>query len=226
MLIFEITKTNTPLPQKGIAPYLEPPHSYVAYATQTSISSVKQSKTNVTSCLHWTQAAWQNTVEVIVISDAFYTGCSAWQIPDRKLLRHSIYDLLTQISKDFQWSIYCVGKLLCLRCSVSNVDTVLLTYREERKQPRCPIAGLPLLEFSPALESLSDIYTGPNSCLIVLQKFSSFVFYPQSLSFCRSAWLMSILSTERSLLHIMSRHAPYCCLATSLFWYSAPDSVF
>ncbi len=39
MLIFEITNTNTPLPQKGLAPILiDPPHIYVAYAT---ISSVK-----------------------------------------------------------------------------------------------------------------------------------------------------------------------------------------
>ncbi len=49
MLIFEITKTNTPLPQKGLAPILiAPPHTYVAYATQATISSVKQSKTNYT----------------------------------------------------------------------------------------------------------------------------------------------------------------------------------
>ncbi len=42
MLIFEITKTNTPLPQKGLAPILlDPPHIYVAYATQATISSVK-----------------------------------------------------------------------------------------------------------------------------------------------------------------------------------------
>ncbi len=48
-------------------------------------------------------------------------------------------------------------------------------------------------------------------------------FYPPSLSFCRrSARLMSVLCTVCSLLHIMSRHAPYCWLATSLFWYSAP----
>ncbi len=46
---------------------------------------------------------------------------------------------------------------------------------------------------------------------------STFVFYPPSLSFCHSAWLF----IERSLLHIMSRHAPYCWLAASLFWYSA-----
>ncbi len=43
MLIFEITKTNTPLPQKGLAPTLiDPPNKYVAYATQAMISSVKQ----------------------------------------------------------------------------------------------------------------------------------------------------------------------------------------
>ncbi len=42
MLIFEMTKTNTPLPQKGSAPILiDPPHIYIAYATQTMISSVK-----------------------------------------------------------------------------------------------------------------------------------------------------------------------------------------
>ncbi len=64
----------------------------------------------------------------------------------------------------------------------------------------------------------TDIYTGPTSFLIDPQTFPSFVIYPSSLSFCRSARLF----TERSLLHIMSRHAPYCWLATSLFWYSAP----
>ncbi len=42
MLIFEITKTNTPLPQKGLAPILiDPPHIYIAYTTQATISSVK-----------------------------------------------------------------------------------------------------------------------------------------------------------------------------------------
>ncbi len=43
---------------------------------------------------------------------------------------------------------------------------MLLTYREETKQPRRPQAFL-LLEFFPALECWSDIYTGPTSCLIV-----------------------------------------------------------
>ncbi len=78
MLTFEITKTNTPQPQKGLAPILiAPPYTYVAYATQAIISSLKQSKTNVTPCLHRTRAARQNTVEVIIISDAVYTGCCA-----------------------------------------------------------------------------------------------------------------------------------------------------
>ncbi len=104
MLIFEITKTNTPLPQKGPAPILiAPPHIYIAYATQQMISSVKH-----------------------------------------KPIFHRSY----------------------------------------------------LEEYVPGTKT-----------------FSSFVFYPPSLSFCRSARLF----TERSLLHIMSRHAPYCWLATSLF---------
>ncbi len=42
MLIFEIPTTNTPLPQKGLAPILiDPPHICVAYTTQATISSVK-----------------------------------------------------------------------------------------------------------------------------------------------------------------------------------------
>ncbi len=42
MFIFEMTKTNMPLPQKGLAPILiDPPHIYIANATQATISSVK-----------------------------------------------------------------------------------------------------------------------------------------------------------------------------------------
>ncbi len=56
-----------------------------------------------------TWAARQNNIEVIIISDAVYTGCcAAWQIPDRKLLPRSVYDVLTQISNDFQQSLYRV----------------------------------------------------------------------------------------------------------------------
>ncbi len=42
VLIFEITKTNTPLAQMGLSPILiDPPHIYVAYTTQKTISSGK-----------------------------------------------------------------------------------------------------------------------------------------------------------------------------------------
>ncbi len=53
--------------------------------------------------------AQQYTIEVLIISDAVYTGCYAvQQIPDRKLLQRSVYDVLTQISNDFQRSFYRV----------------------------------------------------------------------------------------------------------------------
>ncbi len=127
---------------------------------------------------------------------------------------------------------------------------MLLTYQEETKQPRRPIAGLlapwvlssagkliRYLQSSYFLPyhntvSTTDVSGATNSIELIIisdavnigtQTFSSFVFfYPPSLSFChRSAWLMSVMCTERSLLRIMSRHTPYCWLATSLFWYSA-----
>lgn len=154
-------------------------------------------------CLQQTRAAWQNTIELIIISDAVYRYIHIYglhwmrrgmtqQIPDRKLLPRSIHDVLTQISNDF-----CVDRLELLRHQyvsghVSGVDTaVLLAYQEETKQPLHPIAGLPLLEFSPVLSNV--IYTGPTSCLkpSFPHTFSSFVFFPPSLSFCCSARLMS-----------------------------------
>ncbi len=102
-------------------------------------------------------------------------------------------------------------------CCGTARPTVLLSYREETKQPRRPIAGLPLLEFSQALESWSDIY---GSYFLPYRSADVFLFcfFIRHLYICRSAPLF----TERSLLHIMSRHAPYCWLATSLFWYSPP----
>ncbi len=64
MLIFEITKRNTALPQKGLAPIL-----------------ISQRDFNVTPCLHRVHT---------------------------ELLPCSIYDVLTQISNDFQRSLYHV----------------------------------------------------------------------------------------------------------------------
>ncbi len=69
MLIFEITKTNTPLPQKGLAPIFDStaPHKR---SLRNPGNEVKQSKTNVTPCQHQMRAARQNTIEVIIISDS------------------------------------------------------------------------------------------------------------------------------------------------------------
>ncbi len=113
MLISEITKTNTPLLQKCLAPILiAQPHTYIAYETRATICSVKQSKTNVTSCLATPDASG---------APKYYRShynqwcCLHWmlrgstrQIPSRKLLPRSIYDVLTQISNDFQRSLYHV----------------------------------------------------------------------------------------------------------------------
>ncbi len=77
--------------------------------------------------VHQMRAARQNTIEVIIICDALYTGCcAARQIPDRKLLPYSIYDMLTQISNDFQWSLYRVQcRQMLLRHGASDGVTQL-----------------------------------------------------------------------------------------------------
>ncbi len=118
---------------------------------------------------------------------------------------------------DLFTNVTSLVRFYLLRRCTSGVYIVLLTYREETKQPRRPITGLPLLEFSPALESWSDIYMEPILALSFRRLFPLW-FFIRHLSLCHSARLF----TERSLLHIMSRHTPYCWLATSLFWYSAP----
>ncbi len=64
----------------------------------------------------------------------------------------------------------------------------------------------------------SDIYTGPTSCLIVPQTFSSLVFL-SAFSIFRS--LGSAVHWRLSLLHTTSRHAPYCWLAKSFFRHTA-----
>ncbi len=99
---------------------------------------------------------------------------------------------------------------------------MLLTYQEETKQPLCPIAGLPTpLVLSSAGKLILYLH---GSCFLpyrkpsfVPQMFLLFCFFIRHLylSVTYSARLMSVMCTERSLLPIMSRHAPYCWLATS-----------
>ncbi len=102
---------------------------------------------NQRRCLHRTRGVWRDTANPRQITAAaFYL----WHID--------------KILNDFQVSlcrVQCRQTLAVAARQRSRCNRVLLTYREETKQPRHPITGLPLLEFSPVLESWSDIYTGP-----------------------------------------------------------------
>ncbi len=135
---------------------------------------------NQRCCLHWMQRGatnpWQKTAAAFCL----------W----RADTHFKWFSTLYRVQADFS----------C--CGTSGVDTVLLTYREETKQTLCLIASLSLLEFSPALESWYDIYTGPTS---YLRRFPLLILIHHL--YLSVARLMSILCTERSLLHIMSRHA-------------------
>ncbi len=213
--LIEITKTNTPLPLQGLGPILiAPPHTYIAYTTHAAISFVNQCYTvstpdasgttkyyrspyNQWCCLHWMLRSATNPRQKTAA--AFCLWCA-----DTNFKWFST--IVLSRSGRHQW------------CGVSSVDTVLLTYREQTKQPQRPITDLPLLEFSPALESWSDIYTGPVSCLIVPQMFSALVFIRHLyLSVTRLGCSLNALSS------ISRVDTPLTCwLATSLFWYSAP----
>ncbi len=152
MLIFEITKTNTPLPQKRLTPILiAPPHTYAHF---------------------------------------------------QRLL----------------YRVQCKKTLAFAACRVRcNLDTVLLlTIKKNQSNLSVRSQAFHSLRFSPALESWSDIYMG--LALSFRRRFPLLFFICLLyLSVTRLG-----MCTERSLLHIMSRHAPYCWLAKSLFWYSAP----
>lgn len=61
------------------------------------------------------------TIEPIIFSDAFYTGCR--QIPNSKLLPRAIYDVLAQHSNDLQWSLCCNQCRQALSCLWHGVST-------------------------------------------------------------------------------------------------------
>ncbi len=63
------------------------------------------------------------------------------------------------------------------------------------------------------------------SLILFCRHFSLFFFYPPSLSFCPCSANVRHVHWWALSPRIMSRHAPYCWLATSLFLYW-PDSVF
>ncbi len=85
---------------------------------------------------------------------------------------------------------------------------------------------VPLLEFYPSLESCSDIYAGPTSCLIITLLFNvlflryfPFRYFQFSLSLIDL--LISVLYTQIELC-IITKHAPDCWLAASVFLGHGP----
>ncbi len=108
---------------KSVAPILKAPPTHT-YTTQATISSVKQSKTNVTHLSRFK------------VQGSFI----------RHILNYTEYIYIY---------IY--------------IYIYLYIFSIEKKQSNLCIQSqnLLFLEFSPALESWSDIYTGPTSCLIV-----------------------------------------------------------
>ncbi len=181
MLTFEIIKTNTTPPQKGLAPILKAsPNIYLwqqllwnkaksmllTYREESKAASVPDCRPScsLSSLQCWKAYPIFTQVLLLIVTLCLHRTWAA-TIPDSKLLPRSIYDILTKMSNDFQWSICRV------RCR-HGASLLLFCIR------------FPLV-------FLSAIYL--------------------------SVIGMSIICTERSLLQITSRCAPYCWLATSLF---------
>ncbi len=156
MLIFESTKTNTPIPQQDLAPILKsPPHTYVR---------------NHGNDDHGNKWGWH--------------------------------------TKHIQ--------------TKANTDKLCETMQNQRYSPikkkQCNLGirfePFLLLEFSPPLESCSDICAGPTICLIVTLLFNVLFLWYFPLFFLSAIaivdLLISVLCTqiECSLLSIIARHAP------------------
>ncbi len=91
----------------------------------------------------------------------------------------------------------------------NKAKPMIFTYQEETKQPRRPIAGLPAFwVLSSAGKLIRYLYWS--------------YFLPYHNTGCEQKKYF-----QWSLCHVQYRqtatgHAPYCWLATNLFWYSAP----
>uniref|UniRef100_A0A673ILU2 Metaxin-1 n=1 Tax=Sinocyclocheilus rhinocerous TaxID=307959 RepID=A0A673ILU2_9TELE len=94
--------------------------------------------------------------------------------------------------------------------SISQPSKIIIHLRKQKynadydlsaKEGADTLAFVSLLEekLLPALVRIEHL-------LLFHRRFPILFFYPPSLSFCRSARLMSVLCTELSLLHVMSRH--------------------
>ncbi len=127
MLIFEITINKYAHPPKGSRPYFDSSAPHIGKVMQPKQRLVLWNKAKPMLITYWEEKAnlasdrmpsrsfsslqkWKAnpifTIELI-IGDTVYTGCHATtrKITDCKLLPRYIYDILTQISNDFQWSL-------------------------------------------------------------------------------------------------------------------------
>ncbi len=103
---------------------------------------------------------------------------------------------------------------------------MLLTYQEETKQPRRPIADLPLFEFSPALESWSDpTFTRVQEVASFRRRFPLLFFIRYLyLSVTRLGCSLNILSGKKSLASISWLDTPLTANWLQVFVFG-PESV-
>ncbi len=163
MLIFESTKTNTPIPQQDLALiFISPPHTYIHNPGITTIAETSE--------------------------DA----------EDKHIQTKDNMDKLCETKQK-----QCYSPI-----------------KDNTKQHNLGV--FQLLEFSTPLESCSDIYAGPTSCPIVTLHFNAwFLRYFPIFIFHFCLYIIHLLIStqiERSLLSIITRHAPHCWLAASVFW--------
>ncbi len=137
---------------------------------------------------------------------------------DRKLLPRSIYDVLTQISNDFQQSLYRIQCRQTLAVTARrgrfrhSVTHLSRRNKATSASDRRPSAPWVLSSAGKLIRYLHGSYFLPYHSTDVF-----FFCFLSAISIFLS--LGSAVHWTLSLLHIMSRHAPFCWLATILFWF-------
>ncbi len=126
------------------------------------------------------------------------------QIPDKKLLPRSIYDVLTQIYNHFQRSLYRLVATRRVRCrhGITNLSRKTEATSASNHRPSAPWV---ISSAGKLIWYLHWSYFSPYRFTNIFL-FSFFICH----LYLSIARLMSVLCTERSLLQIMSRHSPYC----------------
>ncbi len=151
----------------------------------------------------------KNTIEVIIISDAVYTGCySVLQICCPVVFMtcwHKLKWFSTVALSPPVWVTWTLAVAVCrVRCrhGVTNLSRRTKATSASDRRPSTPWV---LSSAGKLIRYLHGYYFLP---------------YHSADVFLFCFWYLSC--ALNTLLHIMSRHTPYCWLASSSFWYSAP----